>query len=197
MMWLRVGQDGRSWAPTIRTALPWKQELRKTSTTKKSNMNYYEALEKCYEDCERFGKPEPSDISPTRMMMIRMMLSAEAAKRKQREDESATASRDAPKAEPMAARGAAATLLTTSATKMGRTTTQRVPGVAAAMNNPVIPATTTQTMTAASERERFASWQRWRKLTKSNRNAAAVGRDRIEAAATETAAIQTEATKAK
>ena len=34
-------------------------------------------------------------------------------------------------------------------------------------------------------------------MTKRNRNAAAVGRDRIDAAATETAAMQTEATKAQ
>ena len=65
------------------------------------------------------------------------------------------------------------------------------------MNNPVMPATTTQTMTAAIEREMFASWQRCEKLTKSNRNAAAAGRDRIDAAVTETAAMQTEATKAQ
>ena len=88
-----------------------------------------------------------------------MMLSTEAAKRKQREDEPATASRDTPKAEPTAERGAAAISSTTSATKMEKITTQRVPGVAAAMDNPVMPATTTQTMTAASEREMFALWQ--------------------------------------
>ena len=87
-------------------------------------MNYYEALEECYEDCERFGKPEPSDISPTQIKMIRMMFSTDAAKRKQREDEPATASRDAPKAEPTAARGAAAISSTMSATKMESTMTQ-------------------------------------------------------------------------
>ena len=65
------------------------------------------------------------------------------------------------------------------------------------MNNPVMPARTTQTMTAASERERFASWQRYKKLTKSNRNTAAAGCDHIDTAAIKTAAMQTEATKAQ
>ena len=59
------------------------------------------------------------------------------------------------------------------------------------------PATTTQTTTVTRERERFASWQRWRQSTKSNRDAAAAGRDHNEAAATEMAAMQTEATNAK
>ena len=66
-------------------------------------MNYYEALEECYEDCERLGKPELSDISPTEMKMIRMMLSKDAAKRKQREDEPAAAPRDVPTSKPTAA----------------------------------------------------------------------------------------------
>ena len=164
--------------------------MKPASTSTDYDANYYETLEECYEDCERFGKPEPSGISPTQMTMRRMMLSTDEAKRKQQEDEPATASRDARKAEPMAARGAAAISSTTLTTKMEKTITQRVPGVVAATNNPVMPATTTQTTTAARERERFASWQRWRQSTKSNCDAAAAGRNCIEAAATETAAVQ-------
>ena len=77
---------------------------------------------------------------------------------------------------------------------MESTMTQRVPGVDAAMNNLAMPATTTKTMTAASERVRFASWYRCEMSTKSNRSAAVAGRDRIDTAAVETQAMQTEGT---
>ena len=66
-----------------------------------------------------------------------------------------------------------------------------------ATKSPIRPATTTQTTTAARERERFAAWRQWKQSTKSNRDAAAASRDHNEAAVTEMAAMQTEATNAK
>ena len=200
MMWLRAGQDGRSRAPIIRTAPRWKQELRKTttSTRKINDKNYYEVLEECYTDKERSGVPELADtITPAERWAMMMMMPWSAAILQQCEEVPATAPRDVPTAKPTAAKGAAVISSTTSATKMERTMTRQVPGVHTAMKSPARPATTTQTTTAASERERFASWQRWGQSTKSNRNAAAADRDRIEASATDTAAMQTEATKAK
>ena len=169
----------------------------KTTSTRNYNDNYHEALEECYTDQEKLGEPELADTDATQMRRMMMRMPWAAAILQQWKRVPATAPRHSPKAKLMAARGAAATSSTTSAMKMERTMTQRVPGVAAVMNNIVMPARTTQTMPAASERERFASWQRYEKLTKSNRNAAAVGRDRIDAAAIETAAMQTEATKAQ
>ena len=100
-------------------------------------------------------------------------------------------------AKPTAVRGAAPILSTTSATNIERTMTQQVPGVAAAMKSPVMPARTIKTMTTASERAMFASWQQLEKSMKSNGNAAVAGRNCINAAAIETPAMQTQATNAQ
>ena len=133
--------------------------MKPTSTSTNYDANYYKPLEECYTNNERLGEPELADTNATQMRRTMMMMPWAMALLLQRNDVPAAASRDVPTAKPTAARGAAAILSMTSATKMERTMTQRVLGVAAAMNNPVMTATTTKTMTAASERARFASWQ--------------------------------------
>ena len=83
MMWLRAGQDGRSRAPIIRTAPPWRQELRKTTTnTRKINnndKNYYGVLEECYADNERLGKPELADTTIRAMTKMQQIPGVDTA----------------------------------------------------------------------------------------------------------------------
>ena len=126
MTWLRVGQDGRSVTPSIRTAPPWTQErrMKTTSTRKNYDENYYEVLEECYTDQERLGEPELADTNATQMRRVMMMMPWAAAILQQYKQVPATAPRDVPTAKPTAARGAAAISSTASATKMERTMTQ-------------------------------------------------------------------------
>ena len=101
-----------------------------TSTRKNNDKNYYEVLEECYMDQDRLGEPELADTDATQMRRVMMMMPWAAAILQQCKQVPATAPRDVPTAKPTAARGAAAISSTTSATKMERTMTQQVPGVA-------------------------------------------------------------------
>ena len=79
MMWLRAGQDGRSWAPINRTAPPWKQELRKTTTSERNDKNYYGVLEECYANSEIAGKPELVDTTIRAMTKMQQIPGVDTA----------------------------------------------------------------------------------------------------------------------
>ena len=99
MTWLRVGQDGRSGTPSIRTAPPWKEQRMMTTSTRKNNdKNYYEVLEECYMDQDRLGEPELADTDATQMRRAMMMMPWATAILQQCKQVLATAPRDVPTA---------------------------------------------------------------------------------------------------
>ena len=48
--------------------------MKSTSTSTNYDANYYEALEECYTDQERLGKPELADTDATQMRWTMMMM---------------------------------------------------------------------------------------------------------------------------